>query len=89
MEFLADWKPRIRRTDAVTYLASVHGVPTTVATLAKLACVGGGPRFEKLGRIVLYPTAELDSWAKARLSPLRRNTSDTGAPSAAVEEVPR
>src|ERR1700694_801794 len=45
------WKPRLRRAEAVEYLRIEHGLPVTVATLAKLASVGGGPRFEKMGRI--------------------------------------
>jgi len=80
------WPPRLRRSQAVQYLRAVHGIPTTVATLAKLACIGGGPAFQKMGRIVLYPAVELDRWAEARISALRRNTSEavissTGAPS--------
>lgn len=73
-------KPRLRRWEAVDYLETVHGLPTTVATLAKLACVGGGPSFQKMGRIVLYPVVELDRWAKGRISATRRHTSDSGAP---------
>ncbi len=69
-------KPRLRRWEAVAYLEAVHGVPTTVSTLAKWACVGGGPRFQKLGRTVLYPAVELDDWAIHRLSVTKRNTSD-------------
>ena len=69
-------KPRLRRWEAVAYLETVHGVPTTVSTLAKWACVGGGPGFQKLGRTVLYPAVELDDWAKRRLSATRRNTAD-------------
>ena len=70
------WTPRLRRSQAVEYLRAVHGIPTTVATLAKLACVGGGPSFQKFGRIVLYPMVELDHWAEARISAPRRNTSE-------------
>lgn len=82
-EFLS--KPRLRRWEAVTYLAAVHGVPTTVSTLAKWACVGGGPRFQKLGRTVLYPAVELDDWAAHRLSGAKRNTSDPGDAEAPVD----
>ena len=55
------WPPRLRRSQAVEYL---------------LACVGGGPSFQKFGRTVLYPRVELDRWAEARISVLRRNTSE-------------
>jgi hypothetical protein len=70
------WTPRLRRSQAVEYLRVVHGIPTTVATLAKLACVGGGPPFQKMGRVVLYPRVELDRWAEGRISVLKRNTSE-------------
>jgi hypothetical protein len=72
-------KPRLRRWEAVDYLETVHGLPTTVATLAKLACVGGGPSFQKMGRVVLYPVVELDRWATGRISATRQHTSDSGA----------
>jgi hypothetical protein len=54
---------------------------TTVApaTLAKLACVGGGPQFHRAVRTPLYPREELDAWAAERLGKLKRSTSDAGA----------
>jgi len=30
--------------------------------LTKLRCVGGGPRFAKLGRRVVYQDSDLDKW---------------------------
>jgi hypothetical protein len=35
-------------------------------TLEKLRTIGGGPRFRKLGRRVVYTRADLDAWADAR-----------------------
>lgn len=35
-------------------------------TLEKLRVLGGGPRFRKFGRRVLYSLADLDAWADAR-----------------------
>jgi hypothetical protein len=35
-------------------------------TLEKLRTIGGGPRFRKLGRRVVYKTADLDAWAESR-----------------------
>lgn len=32
-------------------------------TLEKLRVLGGGPRFRKFGRRVLYATADLEAWA--------------------------
>jgi molybdenum cofactor biosynthesis enzyme MoaA len=36
-------------------------------TLEKLRVVGGGPRFRKFGRRVLYAATDLDSWANDRI----------------------
>jgi hypothetical protein len=65
---MPDDKPRLRRREAVAYLAGRHGVPVAVATLAKLATVGGGPEIEYFGRIPLYTPDALDTWAKTKLS---------------------
>jgi hypothetical protein len=35
-------------------------------TLEKLRTIGGGPRFRKLRRRVVYTIADLDAWANAR-----------------------
>ena len=56
-----------------------RGYKTAAATLAKLACTGGGPPFESFGRRPLYREADLLSWAQARCTGLRRSTSDPGA----------
>ena len=60
--------PRLRRKEASRYLEAVHGVRTAPSTLAKLACVGGGPRFERFGSIPLYTPAALDAWVAAKLT---------------------
>jgi excisionase family DNA binding protein len=44
--------------------------------LNKLRCTGGGPGYAKLGRRVLYPKSELQSWLEASR---RRSTSDQEA----------
>src|SRR5689334_16563031 len=69
-------KPRLRRRDASEYLAVAHGLQFAPSTLAKLACIGGGPAFHKAGRWPLYPVVELDRWANARLGRLVNNTSE-------------
>jgi predicted DNA-binding transcriptional regulator AlpA len=38
----------------------------TMATLAKLRCTGGGPRFVKLGSRIFYDEADVDVWIQAR-----------------------
>jgi hypothetical protein len=70
------WKPRLRRWEAAQYLAMVHGLQVAPATLAKYASVGGGPQFQRAGRIPLYTIAALDGWAIDRLGPLVSSTSD-------------
>jgi hypothetical protein len=71
---------RLRRTEASSYLLEEHGLHYAPATLAKLAVVGGGPKFQHAGRIPLYPPAELDAWAAEILSPLKSSTSDKPRP---------
>lgn len=44
-------------------------------TLAKLACIGGGPVFAKINARVIYDTRDLDRWVEARK---RSSTSDVG-----------
>ncbi len=69
-------KPRLRRWEASEYLELVHGVTVAPATLAKMASVGGGPSFQKNGRMPVYPKTELDRWAGERLGRLVRSTSE-------------
>jgi hypothetical protein len=73
-----DWGPRLRRREASVYLEEVHGLQEAPSTLAKKACLGGGPIFESFGRVPYYRTEMLDSYAEARLSGPRRSTSDPG-----------
>jgi hypothetical protein len=71
---------RVRRTEAASYLQERHGVPCAAKTLAKLACVGGGPVFQKYGRLPLYRLGDLDSWAESKLSrPVRCTSELSGA----------
>lgn len=69
-------KPRLRRWEASQYLRHAHGIDVAHATLAKYASVGGGPTFQKAGRVPLYPREALDAWAQDRLGRLQRSTSD-------------
>lgn len=68
----------LRRADASTYLKEKWGIDRKPATLAKLATLGGGPKFKKAGRFPLYPENELDAWAQSILSPLKASTSERG-----------
>jgi hypothetical protein len=69
---------RIGRKEAAQFLTD-QGYKTAPATLAKLACIGGGPSFESFGRRPLYTEADLLTWAQGRTTGLRRSTSDPGA----------
>ena len=61
------------------YLRENRGIPTSEKTLAKLACIGGGPVYRLFGRIPLYLIADLDVYADAKLSKPVRSTSEYGA----------
>ncbi len=67
----------LNRREAAQFL-SERGFKTAPATLAKLACVGGGPNFISFGRRPLYASNALIEWAESRCTGLRRNTSDNG-----------
>ncbi|MFC6486942.1 helix-turn-helix transcriptional regulator [Nitratireductor sp. GCM10026969] len=51
----------IRVKEAATYLG------LSKSTLDKLRCFGGGPRYFKLGRAVVYSTDDLDAWMSDRI----------------------
>jgi hypothetical protein len=72
-------RPRLRRKEVPAYLAEKHGIPIAVATLNKLATIGGGPPMQYVGRIPLYHVDDLDKWASVRLSRPVSSTSDRGA----------
>lgn len=67
----------LRRQMASQYLRERHSVVIAPATLAKLACLGGGPRFRKFNNVPLYEAAELDAWVESRLTRPLMSTSDT------------
>jgi hypothetical protein len=64
----------LRRNEAAAYLQRRYGA-YTAQTLAKLACVGGGPTFRKVGRMALYLPEELDAWIASRMSQPVENTA--------------
>lgn len=72
--------PRLTRNGASAYLKERHGISRTAGTLAKLAVIGGGPKFRKIGaRQVIYDVAELDAWASSILSEPIGSTSERAA----------
>ena len=67
----------LRRTEAAAYVTATYGIPCSPKTLAKIACVASdGPPFRLAGRFPLYPTSGLDIWAKNKIGPLVRSTSE-------------
>ena len=73
-----EYERRLGRREAAQFLTE-RGYRTAPATLAKLACIGGGPTFHSFGRKPLYREADLIAWAEARTTGPRRSTSDPGA----------
>jgi hypothetical protein len=67
----------LRRTEAAKYVTDTYGIPCSPKTLAKIACVSSdGPPFRLAGRFPLYPTSGLDAWAREKMGPLVRSTSE-------------
>lgn len=50
-------KTYLRRRPAAEYLREQRGIPCSEKTLAKLACIGGGPVYRLFGRIPLYTSS--------------------------------
>ncbi|MEY9592286.1 hypothetical protein ABIA06_004577 [Bradyrhizobium yuanmingense] len=66
----------LRRAQAAKYVVDTYNLPCSPKTLAKLACVNSeGPPFHA-GRFPLYPVSGLDAWAKKKIGPLVRSTSE-------------
>jgi len=70
--------PKMRPSQAAEYLGFA------VSTLAKKRLRGDGPIYSKVGRIILYEKADLDSWVAANR---RTSTSDQPETSKVVEDL--
>jgi hypothetical protein len=68
----------LRTRKAADFLQTQFG-HGSVRTLAKLRCTGGGPRFHKIGRLVVYTEADLTASATSKISGPLASTSDTKA----------
>jgi hypothetical protein len=68
----------LRRSQAAQALTEC-GFPVKVATLATMACRGGGPPYRLFGTRPLYRWGDAVLWAQNRLSEPRRNSSDADA----------
>lgn len=56
--------------------AAAEYIARSPSYLHKRRCSGGGPRYSKIGNVVVYDVADLDEWVAAGL---RNSTSDGGA----------
>jgi hypothetical protein len=74
---MREFDRRLDRRQSAAFLTE-RGYRTAPATLAKLACIGGGPIFQSFGRKPLYREADLLVWAHERTTGPRRSTSDPG-----------
>ena len=73
----------LSRQQVPGYIRDKFGGPATVTdrTLAKLACVGGGPEMVKYGRKVGYLPSAIDRWVRSRAR-VCKSTSDLTEPAA-------
>ena len=55
---------------------NASGFPIAAPTLATKATRGGGPPFHRFGKRALYPWGSTLDWARSRLGPVLRSTSD-------------
>jgi hypothetical protein len=69
----------LNRRETSGELKEKFGIDRKPATLAKLACIGGGPPFRRDGRRALYDPADLAQWAEALLTPPAASTAEHDA----------
>ncbi len=55
------------------------GFPISPSTLSTMATRGGGPAYRRFGARALYSESDLIAWARGRLTPPRRSTSERDA----------
>ena len=68
----------LTRAEASAFLTE-RGYPVAPTTLAKYACIGGGPKHRLFGRKPLYLPDELLAWVASRTSAPRQHTSEARA----------
>lgn len=67
----------LSRVEAAKYIEDSWNIPCKAKTLAKLAVVGGGPVYRLAHqRYPRYAVDDLDDWARSRLGPKQRSTSE-------------
>ena len=78
----------VTRAEASKYLRDVHGMRYSVRSLDNAAWRGDGPLFRlQSGRLAIYEIGDLDTWARSRLSPKMRSTSERTADRISAEAV--
>lgn len=60
-------KARLRRTEAVEYLAIKWGITLKASTMAKYASLRCGPAYDRFNRSPMYRLDVLDAWAASKL----------------------
>jgi hypothetical protein len=70
---------RLRDTVAAAAYLRDRGVKRSPATLRKLRCTGGGPRFRRLNGKPYYTEPDLDDWIEERLTAPIGSTSEADA----------
>lgn len=56
----------ISRRQAAEYIR-LCGFSCSYRTLAKMACVGGGPKYHVFGRMAVYLESDLEAWIAEKL----------------------
>ena len=64
----------LRRSQAAKYLRDTYGFGST-ALLAKFACDGQGPPYQRVGNATIYGLTSLDNWAQGRISASKLSSS--------------
>lgn len=70
-----DFEERYSRKEAAALLTG-WGFPTAKSTLDTLATRGGGPKFSKWGRFVVYAESDLRAWVKSKIGPTFSSTAE-------------
>ena len=72
---------RLYYTPAASQWLEEHGVPYAETTLRKFRCIGGGPRFRRLGNNKpVYTEGDLIAWIEGRLSEPVASNAEADAP---------
>jgi hypothetical protein len=77
--FPTDLETKLTRKAAAEVLTAA-GYPTSRHILATKASRGGGPLFQRFGRVPLYRWGDCLDWAHSKLSAPMHSTSEADAP---------